>query len=79
MSSQFAFWVKEKNFKDGSHGMHFGFPIEKILAIFDLQVTLILPTKLRVNWPFGSGEKVQNRLSTRRLWLPFLIFDREQL
>ena len=28
-----------------------------ILAIFDLQVTPMLPTKLRVNWPFGSGKK----------------------
>ena len=27
-----------------------------ILAIFDLQVTLMLPTKLGINWPFGSGE-----------------------
>ena len=24
-------------------------------AIFDLQVTLMLPTKFEVNWPFGSG------------------------
>ena len=31
------------------------------LAIFDLQVTLILPIKFRVNWPFCSGEQVQNR------------------
>ena len=28
-----------------------------ILAIFDLQVTLMLPTKLGINWPFGSGEE----------------------
>ena len=28
-----------------------------ILAIFDLQVTLMLPTKFGVNWPFGSGEE----------------------
>ena len=34
-----------------------GFPIGTILATFDLQVTLILPTKFRsfkVNWLFGS-------------------------
>ena len=30
---------------------------EMILAVFDLQVAPILPTKFRVNWPFGSGEK----------------------
>ena len=29
------------------------------LAISYLKVTLILPMKFRVNWPFGSGEKVQ--------------------
>ena len=28
-----------------------------ILAIFDLQVTQMLPTKFPVNWPFGSGDK----------------------
>ena len=28
-----------------------------ILASFDLQVTLMLPSKFGVNWPFGSGEK----------------------
>ena len=26
-----------------------------------LQCTLILPNKLQVNWPFGSGEEAQNR------------------
>ena len=31
-----------------------------ILAIFDL-LSLILPTKFRVNWPFDSGEEVQNK------------------
>ena len=39
-----------------------------ILAIFDLQVTQMLPTKFRVNWPFGSGEKAKNRFSR---WLPW--------
>ena len=33
-----------------------------ILAIFDLQVILMVPTKFRVNWPFGSGE-AKNRFS----------------
>ena len=35
---------------------HLGFPIGTILAIFDLQVTLMLPTKYQVNWPRGVGE-----------------------
>ena len=40
--------VQEKNrkidFQDGCHGGHLGFLIGMILAIFDLQVTLMLPT-----------------------------------
>ena len=30
-----------------------------ILAIFDIQVTSMLPTKFRVSWPFGSGEEAK--------------------
>ena len=37
------------DFQDGGHGSHLGFPIETILAIFDLQVTPMLPTKFQVN------------------------------
>ena len=36
------------DFQDGGHGGHLGFLIRTILAIFDLQVTLMLPTKFRV-------------------------------
>ena len=36
------------DFHDGSHGGHLGFLIRTILATFDLQVTLMLPTKFRV-------------------------------
>ena len=40
--------VQEKklkiDFKDGSHGGYLGFLIETILAIFDVQVTPMLPT-----------------------------------
>ena len=50
-----------------------------ILAIFDLQVTPILPTKFRVNWPFGSGECVQIRFSRWRPMRPSLISDRNNL
>ena len=35
---------------------HTGFPIGSILAIYDLQITPMLPTKFQANWPFGSGE-----------------------
>ena len=44
-----------------------------ILAIFDLQVTLIVPSKFGVNWPFGSGEEAKNRFSR---WRPSWISDR---
>ena len=51
--------VQEKkrkiDFQDGGHGGHLGFPIRMILAIFDLQVTPMLPTKYQVNWPRGVG------------------------
>ena len=47
------------NFEDGSHT---GYEIKTNLAILDLRVTQILPTKFQVRWPFGSGEEVQNRL-----------------
>ena len=63
----FGFSVQEKNrkmdFQDGhlGHGGHLGFAIGAISTIFNLQVITILPTKFRVNWPFGSGKEVQNR------------------
>ena len=34
---------------------HLGFLIGAILAIFDLQVTLMLHTKYQVDWPRGVG------------------------
>ena len=74
--------VQEKKrkieFQDGRDCGHIGFPIGTILPIFDLQVIPMLPTKFRVNWPFGSGEEAKNRFSTwsPRLWRPFWIFDR---
>ena len=34
----------KNRFQDGHHGGHLGFPIGTILAIFDLQVTPMLPT-----------------------------------
>ena len=64
VSSQLAFWVTEKNFKisfgDDSLGIHLRPPIGRFLPIFDLQVTLMLPTKFSVNWPFVSEKKKKN-------------------
>ena len=36
------------DFQDGGHGGHLGFLIRTILALFDRQVTLMLPTKFGV-------------------------------
>ena len=54
------------NFQDG-----LGFLIEIILAIFDQQACLKLPTKVLVCWRSGSGEKAENRFSR---WPPILDF-----
>ena len=51
------------------------FTIGKILAIFDLRVTPMLPIKIRVNWPFGSGEEAKNRFSRWLPWRPSWISD----
>ena len=44
-----------------------------ILAIFDLQVTLMLPAKFQINWLLGLGEEAKNRFSR---WQPSWISDR---
>ena len=40
------------DFQDGGH---LGYLIRTILAMFDLKVTSMLPTKYQVNWPKGVG------------------------
>ena len=50
-------------------------PIGTILAIFDLQVTLMLPTKFRVNWLLGLGEEANNRFSRWPPWRPSWSYD----
>ena len=59
--------VQEKkwkiDFQDGHHGSYLGSLIGMILAIFDLQITQMLPTKSPVDWPFVSGEVAKNRFS----------------
>ena len=71
--------IQEKKFKidfqDGNCGGHLVFPIRKILAIFDLQVTSMSLTKFQVNWPFGSGEEANNRFSRWPPWRPSWISD----
>ena len=63
--------MKQKiDFQDGRHGGHLGFPIGTILAISDLQVTLMIPINFQINWPFSSGEEAKNKFSR---WPPFPI------
>ena len=65
--------MRKIDFQDGGHP---GFLIGTILAVFDLQVTLMLPSKFGVNWPFDSGEEAKNRLSRCLPWRPSSIYDR---
>ena len=55
---------------------HLGFPTGTILAIFDLQVTPMLPSKFVIKWPFGSGKEAKNRFSRWLPWWPSWISDR---
>ena len=64
------------DFQDGGHDRHLGILITMVLAIFDLQVTLMLPTKFQVKWPFDSGEEAKNRFSRWPPWQPSWISDR---
>ena len=57
------------------HDRHLGFPIGTILAIFELQVTLMLSTKFWISWHFGSGEEAKNKFSRWPLWQPSWISD----
>ena len=55
------------DFQDGNCGGHLIYPIETILVISNLQVTLMILTKFQVNWPFSSEEE-KNRFSRRLPW-----------
>ena len=48
--------VHQKIFKIDFQDGRLGFPIGTILAVLDLQVTPILLIKVRVSWPFNSGD-----------------------
>ena len=66
MASRLALWIKRRIskyfFKIAAIAPILDFRSVRILTLFDPQVTLILPPKLHVNWPKGSGEKVQNKI-----------------
>ena len=69
--------AKEKKFKivfkNGIPGSNPGFLIGMILAIFDLQVTMTLPTKFPINWPFSLGEEISQARFLIERTLAFLI------
>ena len=65
------------DFQDGLKGSHLGFPIGTILAIFNLQIITMLPTKFRVNWSFSSEEEAKNRFSRWPPWRRSWTFDRD--
>ena len=75
--------VQEKkrkiDFQDRGDGGHLGFPVETILAMFDLQVTPMLPIKFQVNWFFGSGDEAKNIFSRWRPWRPSWISNQNNL
>ena len=78
-STDLSFQEKRRkiDFQDGCHDGHLGYPIGTILAIFDLQVTPMSPTKFGVNWPFGAGEEAKYRFSRWQSWWPSGISDQK--
>ena len=50
-------------------------PIENGGGIKKIQVVPILPTKFRVNWPFGSGAEAHYRFSRWQPWPSSWISD----
>ena len=61
-SNGLSFQEKKRKI-DFQDGRHLGYLTGRILAIFDLQVPPVLPTKFQVNCPFGSGGETKNRFS----------------
>ena len=71
--------VQEKKRKiDFQDGGHLGFPIGTILAIWDLQVTPVPPSKFGVKWPFSSGIEAKNIFSRWLPWRPSWISDQSR-
>ena len=63
-------------FQDGGYGGHFGLPIGMILAIFHLQVNLLLHPLFQLNSPCGLRENVLNRFSRWQLCrLSWILID----
>ena len=66
--------MSKTDFQDGSCGGHLGFPNGIILAIFDLEVILLVQCKFQLKSPNCLGGEVKNCFFLRgRLWWPFWI------
>ena len=61
--------------QDGNCRGQLVFLIGAILAILDLQVTLMILTKFQVSWPFGSGEEARKKKLRLPPWRPTWIYD----
>ena len=72
-----VFHIKVHIKQDGGNGGHLVFAIGTILAIFDLQVTPMPPTKFKVNKPFDSGEEAKSRFSRWPPWQTSWISDQK--
>ena len=65
----------KNRFEDGGHGSHLGFPIKMVLAIFDLQVTSMLPTKFQVKLAFQLRRRSEKQIFKRAAIAAILISD----
>ena len=62
--------MEKKIFKMAGHGSHLRFPIGRILAIFDLKVTPMLPIKFQVIGLSVQEAKRKNIFTRWRPWQP---------
>ena len=49
-----------EEFQDSCHGSHLGYRIGRILAILNLHVATMPPTKFQLNPTYSSGGDVEN-------------------
>ena len=54
------------------------FPIWTGSAVFDLQVTLMLPIQFQVNWSFGSREEAKKKIFKMAAMIDILDFGSER-
>ena len=76
LTDKLAFLFRRRiDFQDSGHSGHLGFLIGTILALFNLQITLMHPTDFQVNWAFSAGEEAKNIFSRWQPWWPSWLFN----